>query len=304
MSLFAFGRTAYTLDPPSEPWCFPTHERAARAIAEGRTNPLASDLPPADDMSNESEQEILHYSCNTQETLEAALLPPSPDLPTLPPKKSGQGPSKNDGEDSIVVSLGTQVPRWDVYKQPGRQLQYFLDVAGFPSAERADQAAQAFQKAADEWNALNLGIKIVATEDQASASFNLRHWKPDDPKDFTLAVGFFPNEVGQDVWVYSTSFQPKYINRLPNIFAHEIGHILGLRHEFAITGDAIRGLKAEKEAAAQFMEPNYNSVMSYNFPPTIQQSDKDGIVAFYKLNDGDLIGNLPITDYVPQLRTS
>jgi len=89
---------------------------------------------------------------------------------------------------------------------------------------------------------------------------------------------------------------------LKNIFQHEIGHILGLRHEFAITGDANKGLRAEGEGAVQFLQMNYNSVMSYNFPPKVQESDKEQTLQFYQLPNGHKVGESPITDYMPRPR--
>lgn len=101
---------------------------------------------------------------------------------------------------------------------------------------------------------------------------------PDHPDDLTLAEAFFPNEINQDIIVYEFSFSDQG-NRaiLKNIFVHEIGHVLGLRHEFAITGDPQRDLDSEFDGAVQFMQENPKSIMSYEFPPTMQQSDREGL---------------------------
>lgn len=243
-----------------------------------------------------TEEPLRRYTCSTQKNLDAEL---------LPQKKTEEGderPPVGDGDDSIVVGMGTQVPRWDVVKQKPRQLKYFVQVSKFPSARRAQDAHDAFQKAADSWNALDIGLSIVAASDAASANFDLTYWEPDDPRDTTLAMAFFPNEKNQTVWVYASALDPRNFDDLESIFAHEIGHILGLRHEFAITGDPAKDLKAEGQGAVQFMKPNYNSVMSYNFPPTIQDSDKEGVKAFYKLKNGAKIGGLPVTDYIPTIK--
>lgn len=234
------------------------------------------------------------YSCSTQKDLDAELLPTKH-------TEEGERPAAA-GDDSIVVGIGREVPRWDVVKQTPRQLKYFVQASKFPSAKRAQDAAAAFQKAADLWNAVDLGVKITAAADAAGANFDLTYWEPDDPRDTTLAMAFFPNEKNQTVWVYASALQPRNFDDLPHIFAHEIGHILGLRHEFAITGDAAKNLRAEGEGATQFMESNYNSVMSYNFPPKIQDTDKKGIKAFYKLKNGTKVGGLPVTDYIPMIK--
>ncbi|KKY37865.1 putative matrix metalloproteinase-11 [Diaporthe ampelina] len=235
------------------------------------------------------------YSCSTQKNLKAELLPPQQ-------AADGERPPVGNDDESIVVGVGKEVPRWDVVKQGPRQLKYFVQATKFPSSQRAKDVGEAFQQAADLWNAMNLGISIVAASDAANAHFDLCYWNPNDPRDTTLAKAFFPNEKNQNVWVYDNALQPNNSENLVSIFAHEIGHILGLRHEFAITGDQDKNLKAEFNGATQFMEPNYYSVMSYNFPPTIRDTDIKGIQAFYKLKNGETIGDLPVTDYVPVLK--
>lgn len=264
----------------------------ALPISEGRTNPLGSSLSDHGSMAVTGEPQ--RYSCSTQKNLKAELLPP-------PQTPGGKHPPVGDGGESIVVGVGKEIPRWDVVKQSPRELKYFVQTSEFPSVDRARDARVAFQRAADLWNAMDLGIKIVATSDAASAHFDLTYWDPPNPLDTTLASAFFPNEKNQSVWVYDSALQPKNRNNLVSIFAHEIGHILGLRHEFAITGDPEKELKAEGNGATQFMEPNYDSVMSYNFPPTIQATDEEGIQAFYKLENGAKIGVLPVKDYIPVL---
>jgi hypothetical protein len=117
-----------------------------------------------------------------------------------------------------------------------------------------------------------------------------------------LAQAFFPHEVDQDVIVYSYALEDDNRSILKAIFLHEIGHILGLRHEFAIEPDD-KGNGPEGFGAKQFLAKNRNSVMSYrNFPPEMQDSDRTQTVAFYKLPNGFMIGNSPVTDFQPKIR--
>ena len=93
---------------------------------------------------------------------------------------------------------------------------------------------------------------------------------------------------------------------MSNVFAHELGHVLGLRHEFAI-GDVRDRMTASREGkdAVRIDAPNEKSVMNYRAePPEIQQSDIDSTRKFYSMTEdaaGELpqIGGTKIIDYTP-----
>lgn len=90
-----------------------------------------------------------------------------------------------------------------------------------------------------------------------------------------FAEAFFPNEDDLSYLnVYSAAFQPGTVQYLKNIFLHELGHVLGFRHEFAP--------ELEKEEECVQLGPrNPLSVMGYEFPPQIQTTDKESAEAFY-----------------------
>ncbi|KAK3716462.1 hypothetical protein LTR37_006358 [Vermiconidia calcicola] len=208
--------------------------------------------------------------------------------------------SSKDHEDSIVVGYGPIVPRWDVVKEPGRKLQYLVRTGTFPNDAAAELAASAFKEAADEWNKLKLGLEFAATKDRASANFYLRYLVNPDVENMrdVLAEAFFPSEEGQDVIVYSHAFESGLKSLMPVVFLHELGHVLGLRHEFAV--------ELEGRGAIRFMGEDKNSIMAYEpFPTKITESDANGLKAFYKLDNGHNIEpdrDQPITDFSPQLR--
>ena len=106
------------------------------------------------------------------------------------------------------------------------------------------------------------------------------------------AKSFFPNQHGLDVEVFPPGLDPQRPkDGLKKTFMHELGHILGLRHEFAVV---------KKEApSVQFMDSNPLSIMSYEEARDLQESDKAGTKAFYKLNNGEHINGIPITDFMP-----
>ena len=108
--------------------------------------------------------------------------------------------------------------------------------------------------------------------------------------DGTLARAFFPNtEDLNTVFVYKKAFDSDTVRYQANIFAHELGHAIGLRHEFA----------PEEGDYVLFGPRNPNSVMSYKFPPTIQASDIVKVKLLYKLDEGSKIENCPVNRVEP-----
>ncbi|KAM0206145.1 hypothetical protein ACHAQI_008443 [Fusarium lateritium] len=234
--------------------------------------------------------QLASYHCRTQEEEDASYGPaPISNL------AGTTGDNAPDQPDQLVVGYGEIVPRWDVKTAGARKLQYFVVTDTFPSPSVAQTAAKEFQAAAESWNELELGISISETTDQDAVNFNLVY-KVNTLKSEqdTLAQAFFPHETNEEVIVFKLALGPQYLPILKNIFQHEIGHILGLRHEFAI--------KKEGFGAVQFLEENEKSVMSYNFPPRIQRSDREQVTEFYKLANGYMINGSPVTDFQPQIR--
>jgi hypothetical protein len=171
----------------------------------------------------------------------------------------------------------------------------------FPDTTKAKFAAKEFQAAADSWAKLQIGLAFSETTNRDNANFYLVYQVNTQFNEGVLAQAFFPHKVDQDVIVYSHAFEGRNPSILKEIFQHEIGHILGLRHEFAIEGDDL-GNKPEGFGAKLFMEKNPDSVMSYNMPPKIQDSDRTQTIEFYKLPNGSMIDDSPITDYQPKIR--
>jgi len=92
-----------------------------------------------------------------------------------------------------------------------------------------------------------------------------------------------------------------------NVFIHELGHVLGLRHEFAI-GDVRDEMTTDREGekAVRVDAPDPNSVMNYrNEPPQLQQSDIDSTRKFYSMTEdahgkSPSIGMTRVVDYTPR----
>ncbi|KAG5785800.1 hypothetical protein H9Q73_000526 [Fusarium xylarioides] len=184
----------------------------------------------------------------------------------------------------------------------------------FGPAPISNLAGTTGDNAPDEPDSLVVGFGTIVprwdvkssaeTTDQASANFYLVYKvNPSFGNGRnTLAQAFFPHEVDQDVIVFSRAFEGNNLSILKNIFQHEIGHILGLRHEFAIEGDAAKDLAPEGHGAVLLGEKNYFSIMSYNFPPKFRDSDGTQTIGFYKLANGHMISGSPVTDFQPKIR--
>ena len=187
---------------------------------------------------------------------------------------------------SIILGLYGVIPRWK--KQT--TVNFAVYAGGWPSSNHANFAAYRLNEAAVTWNSLNLGVTFKWVGTLEDACFVLGYGG--DGGD-TLARAFFPNsEDLNNMYVYQRAFQAGNINYLYNFFLHELGHVLGLRHEFAPeTGEGAGPLVV-------WGMRNPASVMSYTFPPQLQPSDRIDTKSFYAHTDSH-IQNVPIQDHYP-----
>jgi hypothetical protein len=103
-----------------------------------------------------------------------------------------------------------------------------------------------------------------------------------------------------DVLIYDTSLtDPFWRKYLMNTLLHEIGHIIGLRHEFALDRNT-DGTLMESTPAQRFGTQNEHSVMSYDDINDIKDTDIKDVKAFYDLENKSLLNDVPITDYTPK----
>ncbi|KAK1974286.1 hypothetical protein LZ30DRAFT_740898 [Colletotrichum cereale] len=206
--------------------------------------------------------------------------------------------NKNLG--ALAVSLNHECPRW----VPGSTLKWVVIREGFKNPKDADYAATHLNMACQKWNDLDVGVKFEWVNNAADATFALWHG---GSYGNVLASAFFPNPNDMSMMlVYNAAFSmPKWKANLWKVFTHELGHVLGLRHEFALDADPVTGKANEAMRAEQLGPRNENSVMTYGrVPPEIQQTDVESTRAFYALKDDDkgnppLVGRTPVQDYEP-----
>lgn len=174
---------------------------------------------------------------------------------------------------------------------------------GYPSYADALFAARGVYAAAQAWNDALQGrivFKYVAVFDDAC--FQVQYG---GDQGNTLASAFFPDEYGRalnDVFVYRRQYDEDVRSYVANTMAHELGHVLGLRHEHAHEG--ISGWLPPEDMpdgaeAIIYGSRNPLSVMAYYRGQQIQQSDKQDIVdAYDSLTDGLVIQGVGRFGYV------
>ena len=199
--------------------------------------------------------------------------------------QSSDAPTSSD-PSSIILGIYGVIPRWK--KQT--TINFAVYSGGWPSPNHAIFAAYRLNEAALTWNSLNLGVTFKWVGNLEDACFVLGYGGDGGS---TLARAFFPNSTDlNNMYVYQKAFESGTVTYLYNIFLHELGHVLGLRHEFA----------PEREAGAGPLVVwglrNPLSVMSYTFPPQLQPSDKTETKSFYE-NTNAHIQNVPIQDFYP-----
>lgn len=198
------------------------------------------------------------------------------------------------GPASIVIGISAECPRW----VPGSVIRWAAWRAGFDSQDDADYAAIQLQTAAEIWNAANVGVTFEWVSLAQDATFVLCHggYKGD-----ILAEAFFPNKDDLSILnVHTAAFHQSWKHNMYKVFLHELGHVLGLRHEFALEDPREMVWKA-----VQLGPSNELSVMNYRKePPELQQSDIDSTKLFYSLkNDANgkapKVGMTVVKDYTP-----
>ncbi|KFY96133.1 hypothetical protein V498_02883 [Pseudogymnoascus sp. VKM F-4517 (FW-2822)] len=189
---------------------------------------------------------------------------------------------------SILVGMFTEIPRWKY----GSTINFAAYAGGYPQPADAQFAALRLWEATQQWNSYDLGVKFAWVGKLEDAAFVLEYG---GDKGKVLASAFFPNSQPLNtLFVYKLALSTENENfrgMLKNIFLHELGHTLGLRHEFALDPDRFEG------GAVVYGKKNDHSVMSYNFPPQVQQSDITDTKRFYKAKVSTLA--LTIKDYIP-----
>ncbi|KAI8623578.1 hypothetical protein F5Y19DRAFT_457969 [Xylariaceae sp. FL1651] len=189
------------------------------------------------------------------------------------------GTSSAAGLASLNIGWNDVIPRW----KTGSILTFNGDRGSFLCDQDYQVACNALTQAAKRWNGeISRHVTLKPVEEHEPAVFQLVYRQDRvGGNGKTYATAFSPDTPPQcrKLFVYAKSFESDNVDFMTNIFYHEIGHILGLRHEFADVDTEERRTKS-----VPFGPKNELSVMNYFPHPRlidIQPRDAEWVRKFY-----------------------
>ncbi|PNP48113.1 hypothetical protein TGAMA5MH_00770 [Trichoderma gamsii] len=189
---------------------------------------------------------------------------------------------------ALCVGHDYQIPRW----HKGSELLYNICEESFDTPGTAALVAVAMTEAISMWGDIQVSFRLVSRSDPAAFQIKFKEANSSHPD--LYAKSFLPGECNGRLVVYQNALDESAC--LASILAHEVGHILGLRHEFA--------LERERQwPSVRFGRKNHLSIMNYFDHPRelhVSKQDRDELAAFYAY-DGAHYRGLPVIDVRPDL---
>lgn len=134
-----------------------------------------------------------------------------------------------------------------------------------------------------QWEGEGVRFKEVDHEDE----FNfVVKYSQGEIFDDCLGRSFFPGATKRKLYIYALALTSENRNYLAGLLAHELGHIMGLRHEFAAE-------REKKVRSYLFGEKNKFSVMNYFEHPSqwgVQSQDRHELASLYALTENEYNG--------------
>ncbi|KAI0441011.1 hypothetical protein F4803DRAFT_525038 [Xylaria telfairii] len=248
-------------------------------------NPLAGETTPA------------HVSC--ADSLLNSIPNNQGHAATSPPRVgryhcATQG--RTDGQTRLRIGYRGDIPRW----VKGSTISYSIREESFKHPYLARFTEAMVAEATGMWR--GVGVKFKQVPSNCPATFQIKYLDlPSDDDTTTYAESFFPQDRRGEMFVYKVALEEVNLPYLANILAHELGHILGLRHTFA--GDVVCTKTGEtrEEGSVLWGRRNESSVMNYFADLklySVQEQDVEELRSFYDFT-GKMYKGLMIRDFTP-----
>lgn len=178
----------------------------------------------------------------------------------------------------------------------GSILQWTARSDGWSNRTRAENALRATYWAARRWTRVlggRLSFRYVERFDDACFSLTPGGNSLHGPG--LLATAFSPSDWQStmcELRLYNSAFSPQNRRFLRSTLLHELGHVVGLRHECAQDGTANRPPEDRRcgPQSVRWGQRNPKSVMAHYRGQRLQQSDIDSVCSAYdRLYDGSIV---------------